>query len=62
MDCSPGNSISELGETALKRPGQSQHVCDFGERRGLCNQARILRKVPAGLRKVTAGHEEQTSP
>ena len=41
--------------------GGGQYIRDFGQRGGPCNQAHILQKVPAGLVKVTAGHEEQAS-
>ena len=40
--------------------GEAQDICDFGEGEGMCNQAHILQKVTAGLKKVLASHEEQT--
>ena len=48
--------------TAPKRQEEGQCICAFGEGGGTRNQARILQKVAAGLLKVTASHEEQTSP
>ena len=32
--------------------GEAQDFCDFGEGGGMCNQAHILQKVTAGLKKV----------
>ena len=51
-DYSPGGSISESSEIPFQRAkkaggggGECQHICDFDEGGGTCNQAHIFQKV-----------------
>lgn len=67
-DDSPGDSILDSSEKLLQRgSGEDQCIVIFGER-GVHSikhtdfWRRLLLVSVASLMKVTAGHEEQTSP
>ena len=63
-DYSPGDSISESSEELLQRGsgGGGQYRCDFAEGGVHALEHICFAEVSARLVKVTAGHEEQTSP
>ena len=62
-DYSPGGSISESSEKLLQRGrGKVSVYVILVEGGAPCSEAGVLQNVPAGLVKVTASHEEQTSP
>ena len=62
-DYTLGDSILDTSEKLLQRGRrEGQYICDFGKRECMQSSTYFLQMVSACLMRVTASHEEQTSP
>ena len=63
-DCSQGDSTSDSSEKLLQRGGDGggQNISDLGERKIHTIKHIFFQKVSASLVKLSASHEEQSSP